>query len=113
MKTLLEIVLALLAAAGLLSLGWLIFGRLLSPVGKGRVYAVLPAWGDGEALEYGVAGLKWLEGGGLARFPIVVADAGLSQVGLALAQALVEQYPGLTICPLDRLPEFLAGQRDR
>ena len=53
-------VLALLAAAGLLALGWLLLGAAVAPVGRGSVYAVVPAGGDGEHLEQDLAGLRWL-----------------------------------------------------
>ena len=41
MNPILEVVLVLLAAAGLLGLGWVLFGRLVCPVGSGGVYAVM------------------------------------------------------------------------
>ena len=49
MNAIWQVLLALLAAVGLLALGWLTFGRLLTPVGaRGRpVYAVVPASGTG------------------------------------------------------------------
>ena len=46
MNAIWQVLLALLAAVGLLALGWLTFGRLLTPVGGsggGPVYAVVPA----------------------------------------------------------------------
>lgn len=51
MKTLLEIILALLAAAGLLWLCWLLFGRLCSGGEHwgGPVYAVVPPRGTASA----------------------------------------------------------------
>jgi len=54
MNAIWQVLLALLAAVGLLALGWLTFGRLLTPVGGGGggpVYAVVPASGDGAHLE--------------------------------------------------------------
>ena len=46
MNAIWQVLLALLAAVGLLALGWLTFGRLLTPVGGGGggpVYAVAAA----------------------------------------------------------------------
>ena len=57
MYEILQALLALLAAAGLLALGWVLFGRLVTPVGGrdgGPVYAVVPADGGGEHLEQDV-----------------------------------------------------------
>lgn len=107
MNSLFDIILALLAAAGLLALSWLLFGRLLAPVGRRRempVFAVLPAWGDGSHLEYDLAGLRWLRGGNLAKFTVILADAGLSETGRAAAAALMEQEPSLLFCSMEGLP---------
>jgi hypothetical protein len=81
---------ALLAAFGLLSLGGLIYGRLVLPV-AGPALAVVPARGDGSALEQTVAGLLWLRRNGLWRGDIVILDQGLTPEGLALARRLTEQ----------------------
>ena len=45
MNAIWQAVLALLAAVGLLALGWLLFGKLVTPAGGsgGPVYAVIPA----------------------------------------------------------------------
>lgn len=104
-----EVVIALLAAGGLLMLSWLLFGRLFAPVGKDGtpVYAVIPALGNGEGLEYTVGGLLWLRGGNLARFHIVVADFGLDECGLRAAEALLSREPGLIFCPPGCLEHYL------
>ena len=90
MNAIWQVLLALLAAVGLLALGWLTFGRLLTPVGGGGggpVYAVVPASGDGAHREQDVKGLLWLRGGELARFTIVIADGGLDGTGRAVPAA--------------------------
>lgn len=109
----LEIVVALLAALGLLSLGWLVLGRLLTPVGAGKggkIYAVIPASGDGETLENDVTGLVWLRGGELAHFPILVADCGLSSRGRAVAAVLAGREADLNVCPVERLSEYIKAE---
>ena len=86
MNAIWQVLLALLAAVGLLALGWLTFGRLLTPVGGGGggpVYAVVPASGDGAHLEQDVKGLLWLRGGELAR------------------------GQGIVLCPAERLGEYI------
>ena len=98
MNAIWQVLLALLAAVGLLALGWLTFGRLLTPVGGGGggpVYAVVPASGDGAHLEQDVKGLLWLRGGELARFTIVIADGGLDGTGRAVAAALLARGQGI------------------
>ena len=108
MNPLLEIVLALLAAAGLLWLCLLLFSRLFAGAGTrgGPVYAVVPARGDGELLEGEVRRLLWLRGG---RCPmsIIIADAGLTPAGQAAATALLARNPGLVVCPMDQLGAYL------
>ena len=106
MNAIWQVLLALLAAVGLLALGWLTFGRLLTPVGGGGggpVYAVVPASGDGAHLEQDVKGLLWLRGGELARFTIVIADGGLDGTGRAVAAALLARGQGIVLCPAERL----------
>ena len=100
-------VLALLAAAGLLALGWLLLGAAVAPVGRGSVYAVVPASGDGEHLEQDLAGLRWLRKGGMARFTVVIADCGLSGQGRRLAERLAWRDRGVILCAMDDLPACL------
>ena len=110
MNAIWQVLLALLAAVGLLALGWLTFGRLLTPVGGGGggpVYAVVPASGDGAHLEQDVKGLLWLRGGELARFTIVIADGGLDGTGRAVAAALLARGQGIVLCPAERLGEYI------
>ena len=109
MTTAAEILLALLAVAGLFALAWILFGRLLSPIGQltRPVWAILPADGDGEALERTVDNLLWLQSGNLARFRILIADVGLSETGLATAMALRDRTPGLIFCSLRQVEEFI------
>ena len=101
MNAIWQVLLALLAAVGLLALGWLTFGRLLTPVGGGGggpVYAVVPA---------DVKGLLSLRGGELARFTIVIADGGLDGTGRAVAAALLARGQGIVLCPAERLGEYI------
>ena len=99
-----EVILALLASAGLLALAWVSFGRLLLPVGTwGPAYAVVPASGDGAGLEQAVKGLLWLRGAGLAQFTVVIADGGLDPAGRALASALMNGRQGVLLCPAEQL----------
>lgn len=100
-------VLALLAAAGLLALGWLLLGAAVAPVGRGSVYAVVPADRDGEHLEQDLAGLRWLRKGGMARFTVVIADCGLSGQGRRLAERLAWRDRGVILCAMDDLPACL------
>ena len=106
-----EAVLAFLAAGGLLWLCRALFGRLLVPTWRthGGVYAVVPAAGDGENLEYDVKSLLWLRGGQRARFTIVIADQGLNEMGRAAAGALLARDQGVVVCPMEGLSQYLSS----
>ena len=110
MNAIWQVLLALLAVVGLLALGWLLFGKLVTPVGGGGggpVYAVVPAAGDGEHLEQDVKGLLCLRGGELARFTIVIADSGLNDTGRRVAAALLTGSRGMVLCPMEQLEAYL------
>lgn len=102
MHIIMETVVAFLAAGGLLALGWILFGRLLVPVGE-DTFAVVWARGAGETLEHDLSGLLWLRAGGMARMTIVVVDGGLDNEGLALATALLEREPEVYFCAAGEL----------
>ena len=104
MRAILEIFLSLLTAFGLLSLGWLAFGRLLFPVGGEGCWAVIPARGNGDGLEQAVTGMLWLRGGGLMRGPILLVDCGLDDEGRAVADALCLREPEISLCHITELP---------
>ena len=104
-------VLAFLAAAGLLAVGWLLLGAALAPVGRGSVYAVVPASGDGEHLEQDLAGLSWLRKGGMARFTVVIADCGLSGQGRRLAERLAGRDRSVILCAIEDLPACLGEEK--
>lgn len=105
MRIIVEIIVAFLAAGGLLALGWFLFGRLLSPVAGENVFAVIPARGAGDRLEHDVSGILWLRAGGMARMTVVIVDDGLDCEGLAVAAALLERDNGIRFCR----PEELEG----
>ena len=104
----LQAVLALLAAVGLLALGWTLFGWLLAPSeGDGPVYAVVPAAGEGAHLEQDVKRLLWLRGQQKKGFTIVIADGGLDPAGRAVVAALLTGATGVVVCPAERLGEYI------
>ena len=77
----------LLAAFGLVSLGWLALGALLLP-GRCDARLTVSARDGGEGLEQTVKGLLWLRRSGLWRGELVIEDCGLDRDGAALARAL-------------------------
>ena len=110
MQAILEVILSLLAVVGLLSLGWLLFGRTLSPAGGEKVCLLVPGRGDGSDLEQAVTGLLWLRGGGMLGGRIVLVDCGLNSAGKSVAAALCLREPGIDLCPAEELPGYM-GER--
>ncbi len=85
--TVLELLLTLLAAFGLVCLVWLGVGWLLLPL-RSPMRIVLEAHGNGGELEQAVRGLLWLRSTGLWRGTVVIRDEGLDEEGLMLARAM-------------------------
>ena len=85
--TVLELLLTLLAAFGLVCLVWLGVGWLLLPL-RSPMRIVLEAHGNGGELEQAVRGLLWLRSTGLWRGTVVIRDEGLDEEGLTLARAM-------------------------
>ena len=90
MGSIFELIAALLAAFGLVSLGWLAIGALLLPaVCPARM--VVEAKGSGDGLEQSVKAILWLRRTGLWWGDVVIEDCGLDREGVALALALADQ----------------------
>lgn len=98
MSLLFEILIALLAAFGLVCLGWLAFGTMVLPVGSGKVSAraVVTVEGRGDGLEQTVSALLWMRRSGLWQGRIFIETGGLDGEGLVLAKKLAEQ-PGVEL----------------
>ncbi len=90
MTDVLQFLAVLLAAFGLVCLGWLAVGALLLP-GVCPARMVVDAKGSGDGLEQTVKALLWLRRTGLWWGDVVIEDCGLNREGAALAQALGAQ----------------------
>lgn len=90
MRSVFELLAALLAAFGLVGLGWLAVGALLLP-GVCPARMVIEAKGDGGGLEQTVKALLWLRRTGFWWGEVVIEDCGLDRDGTTLARALAEQ----------------------
>ncbi len=103
MRLVFELLAVLLAAFGLVCLGWLAVGALLLP-GVCPARMVVDAKGDGGGLEQSVKALLWLRRTGLWWGEVVIEDEGLDEDGAALARTLGSQ-DGVTFSQdgLDRI----------
>ena len=105
MGTLLEMALSVLAAAGLLGLGWFCFEKLLGlpDTGSFPVWAVVAAQGEGESLEQAVRALeKQIPG-----CPVVLLDLGLDEEGQRLVTLLQRRWPDLERCTPEELKDYI------
>lgn len=108
-----EAVLALLCALGILSVGWILFGRMVVPSQAGKdtmLFTVLRAEGDAEGLQQTVKSLQWMDGSRLMRARIIIVDAGLSPGGRKVAENLARQQPELILCETEKLPAWILEQ---
>ena len=108
MEGILEVLLAAACAAGLGLLAWWLFGRLLRPIPRQAMYALLPGRGEGEGLEQSVRAFVWLRGLGLLDCPIVIADVGLSARGRELALRLTMRWPEVILWPAGELGDYIS-----
>lgn len=105
---LLEILLALLAAVGAVSVGWLLFAHWLLPAGGvGESFAVIPVKGDGISMDRTVQSLLFLRRNGLYRGELVLLDTGLDRDGLAMARLLCANADGLLLCSREELAQII------
>lgn len=90
MNVFLECIALLCILFGVMGLVWLLFGRLLWPVGgtESTLWMVVLARGDGGTLEHTVRGLGWLCRAGLWRGRILMVDRGLTPEGQEVALRL-------------------------
>ena len=105
-----EMGLAMLAAMGLLSLGWLLFEKILSPVGNigASMYIVVRGEEEGAGLEHTVNTLIWLQGKNLARCPLFLVDAGLNEEGRTVAKLLLNRWPEVQLCKPEELANYIS-----
>ena len=103
-----DVLLAGICVCGLALVGWWLFGLLLRPLPGQTVRVVLTGRDGGEELEQQVKSFIWLRGLGLLRCPIVIADAGLTPAGWALASRLTARWPEVVLWPAENLGEYVS-----
>ena len=97
---------AFLAAVGVSTILWLLAETLLrrhSPVAEAVL--VLPVQGDGATLERALH--LPMEQRATGETPILLADCGLDETGLRLAQSLTQRYSRVQLCPAEELENYL------
>ena len=102
-----EVLTALFCAAGLALALWWLVGRLLRPIPRQKLCALVPGRGDGEGLEQSVRAFIWLRSLGLLSCPVVIADAGLTSAGRELALRLALRWPEVVLWPAGALEEYI------
>lgn len=97
---------AFLAAVGVSTILWLLAETLLRrhrPVAEAVL--VLPVRGDGATLERALH--LTMEQRATGEPPILLADCGLDETGLRLAQSLTQRYSRVQLCPAEELENYL------
>ena len=106
MKLMGDGLIAFLAAVGVSTILWLLAEALLrrhSPVAEAVL--VLPVRGDGATLERALH--LTMEQRATGETPILLADCGLDETGLRLAQSLTQRYSRVQLCPAEELENYL------
>ena len=102
---------AMLAAIGLASLMWMVVRALFfaRPEYRQGVVALIPAQGDGEALEQQVHALERMrrEQGVLGM--ILLVDCGLSEEGLRASRLLAREDRWVALCRMEEIGRYLSG----
>ena len=97
---------AFLAAVGVSTILWLLAETLLRrhrPVAEAVL--VLPVRGDGATLERALH--LTMEQRATGETAILLADCGLDETGLRLAQSLTQRYSRVQLCPAEELENYL------
>ena len=106
MKLMGDGLIAFLAAVGVSTILWLLAETLLrrhSPVAEAVL--VLPVRGDGATLERALH--LTMEQRATGETPILLADCGLDETGLRLAQSLTQRYSRVQLCTAEELENYL------
>lgn len=113
MQLLQDGLIAMLAAIGLASLMWAVVRTALFAGEPHRraVLAVIPAQGDGAALEGQVRALEQLrlEQGLLGR--VLLVDCGLNDEGRRLAQLLAKKDRWVAFCQREEISQYIGTER--
>jgi len=88
----LQLMTALLLAAGVLLYVWCLLGWFVLPFGGKHLQLVLKVHGDADDLERQLRALSWLRGSGLLQAELTIVDCGLSETGRNLVRHLRETY---------------------
>lgn len=101
-----EILIAILSICGVILLLWCITGCFLRPFGGNSLKMLYPVSGDAQELEHSIRGILWLREVGLTSGCVYLFDAGLSESGTAIVQAICEKWEFLTLLPEERLSDL-------
>ncbi len=104
-----QIVVCILASAGILMIVWTVSAVLLLPAAVDCV--LMAASGDAEDLQQRVRSYTFLVDSSLVRTQLVIVDCGLSKEGQRIASLLVQQNPDIVLCPETAIPEVWKTER--
>ena len=104
-----ELIMALLAAIGLLSLAWLLFEHALLPAGciGAPMCVVIRGEGAGCGLEHTIHTMILRQSREKARCPLVLVDVGLNEEGRVVANLLLTRWPEIRLCRPEELANYI------
>ena len=97
------ILLCALAAAGLLTVLWAIFGLLSAPFGRYGAAVVLRV-GSAEQLEHELRAWSWLQKTGLTAAPLLIVPTEEMQ---HIARSRCRTLPGVRLCSSETVTEYI------
>ena len=107
-----EAIIALLAAAGLFSLGWFIIGKkvLADPFGQDTTaFTVLLVTGSAEGLYETLKRFRWMGGSAGVSPQVLLVDMGLTQEGVRIVERMSQKAPNLLFLHLDEVSPYLSA----
>lgn len=109
LSILLEMLIALLAAVGVVCLSFLCFSRWIFPWDEAQdeILALVPAKNANRSFDQTIYCLLRLRRWGLLRGQVAVVDCGLDEEGRALARLLCANTDEVLLYDLQKLPELM------
>lgn len=103
-----DLIVAFLAASGVIFLTWCLIGLLLHPVFGAEMVTFLPAKGNADALEQRVKAYAWLRDGRITGGRLVIVDQGLSSRGIQCAEKLCLRYTWVIYCAANEAENYIS-----
>lgn len=109
----LTIMIACLAACGVLLILWTMVEALLMPLPTEEAVLVLPLSGDGAQVEQQIRGCRWLREHRGLRARLLLVDQGLTPEGQIQVELLIRGQEGERLCAASQVAEYLELEKEK